>query len=53
VSSAPERADVTAADFDTFALEHAGEPPRTEQRMREVQLVDAAHELQIGLGTPS
>ena len=45
---AHERAHVTAADLEALALEHAGEPPRTEERMRKVQLVDAAHERQIG-----
>jgi hypothetical protein len=44
-----EAAHVTAADFDALALEHASEPPRTEGRMVQVQLVNAAHQSQIRL----
>lgn len=39
---------MTAADVETGALKHLGEPPRTEERILQMQLVDGSHERQIG-----
>src|SRR5450759_446570 len=43
-----EGAHMAAADSGTFALKHACQFPRSQKRMREVQLVKAAHQRQIG-----
>ena len=40
---------MAATDIKTLMLEHTGKPPRAEKRMRKVQLIDAAHESQVGL----
>src|SRR5689334_171271 len=43
-----ERAHMITANLEALALKHAGKPARPEKRMRQMQLVDAAHQPQFG-----